>query len=436
MIIFNDSIDDQLFPIALRERKKQYFTSSNSKFVTVQGQGQSQSDDSGDYSAIPGTAGVDYPIYTEIPKTSFDCKNQQFPGYYADVEAQCQVFHICALNTTFDFLCPNGTIFSQEHLVCVWWNQFDCNSAPSLYGNNAYIYDYSKTGQTQDNSNQGGQSPSRNFPSADASNNFDGAQGGFGASPSNTGFGTTQAGSSGFGAPSTGFGGSQPSANAFGVSQPSSNAFGGSQPSSNAFGGSQPSTNAFGTSQPGTTGFGTTPSVSPGFGSSSIGYPSASAAGAPSFNSAQPSSTAFGGSQPSANIPSSSGFGQPAASHSSGLTNFHSNKLSRKSVTLNHFVLFKGFGHTSHLPSSGAGHTSSHNVPSGHSFPSQTGVEYPIAPPSDYQPSVITPTLPSSPAPFANGVTGYPAAGTPPSPSLNGAADQPSREYLPSRRTQ
>lgn len=127
----------------------------------------------GDYSAIPGVAGVDYPIYTEIPKTSFDCKNQQFPGYYADVEAQCQVFHICALNTTFDFLCPNGTIFSQENLVCVWWNQFDCNSAPSLYGNNAYIYDYSKTGQSQEN-----QSPSRNFGGAPASGtSFDGAQG-------------------------------------------------------------------------------------------------------------------------------------------------------------------------------------------------------------------------------------------------------------------
>lgn len=98
----------------------------------------------GDYSAIPGTPGVDYPIYTEIPQTSFDCKQYPWPGYYADVEAQCQVFHICALNTTFNFLCPNGTIFSQQHLVCVWWNQFDCSTAPSLYGNNANIYDYSK----------------------------------------------------------------------------------------------------------------------------------------------------------------------------------------------------------------------------------------------------------------------------------------------------
>lgn len=113
--------------------------------------------------------------------------------------------------------------------------------------------------------------------------------------------------------------------------------------------------------------------------------------------------------------------------------------------------IFIGFGGHSHQPSSGSSHTSSHNVPSSHSFPSQTGVDqYPIAPPSqnDYQPSpVITPTLPSSPTPFSGGavspssfsgipaVTGYPAAGTP-APSLGGAGDLPSREYLPSRRAQ
>lgn len=41
-----------------------------------------QNDDTseGDYSAIPGTPDVDYPIYTEIPETSFDCNQQQYPG--------------------------------------------------------------------------------------------------------------------------------------------------------------------------------------------------------------------------------------------------------------------------------------------------------------------------------------------------------------------
>jgi len=109
--------------------------------------GQQDESQEGDYSAIPGEPEVDYPIFSEIPETSFDCNQQEYPGYYADVEARCQVFHICALNKTFNFLCPNGTIFSQETLVCVWWNQFDCNSAPGLYANNANLYDNSQVGQ-------------------------------------------------------------------------------------------------------------------------------------------------------------------------------------------------------------------------------------------------------------------------------------------------
>lgn len=41
-----------------------------------------QNDDTqeGDYSAIPGTPEVDYPIFSEIPETSFDCSQQQYPG--------------------------------------------------------------------------------------------------------------------------------------------------------------------------------------------------------------------------------------------------------------------------------------------------------------------------------------------------------------------
>ncbi|XP_064553322.1 uncharacterized protein LOC135438765 isoform X2 [Drosophila montana] len=106
----------------------------------------------GDYSAIPGEPGVDYPVYAQVPRTNFDCSQQPLPGYYADIEAQCQVFHICALNRTYSFLCPNGTVFSQETLVCVWWNQYDCVSAPSLYANNAYIYDYSGTSSSSSSS--------------------------------------------------------------------------------------------------------------------------------------------------------------------------------------------------------------------------------------------------------------------------------------------
>ena len=41
--------------------------------------------------SIPGTPGDDYPTYTDIPETPFKCSDKQFPGYYADVDAQCQV---------------------------------------------------------------------------------------------------------------------------------------------------------------------------------------------------------------------------------------------------------------------------------------------------------------------------------------------------------
>lgn len=40
---------------------------------------------------LPGTPGQDYGIFASVPKTSFNCRQQQWPGYYADVETKCQV---------------------------------------------------------------------------------------------------------------------------------------------------------------------------------------------------------------------------------------------------------------------------------------------------------------------------------------------------------
>lgn len=42
-------------------------------------------------STIPGSPGVDYALYQSVPETSFRCETQQSPGFYGDVEAQCQV---------------------------------------------------------------------------------------------------------------------------------------------------------------------------------------------------------------------------------------------------------------------------------------------------------------------------------------------------------
>merc|ERR1719219_1013048 len=46
--------------------------------------------------SIPGVPGEDYPIYSEVPDTAFICDGQVDGGYYADPEADCQAFHICA----------------------------------------------------------------------------------------------------------------------------------------------------------------------------------------------------------------------------------------------------------------------------------------------------------------------------------------------------
>merc|ERR1711936_1386527 len=87
---------------------------------------------------IPGVPGDDYPIYAQVPDTSFICDGLVEGGYYADPEAECQVFHICGNDgngglTKYSFLCPNGTIFQQQYFVCDWWFNVDCSLAESLY---------------------------------------------------------------------------------------------------------------------------------------------------------------------------------------------------------------------------------------------------------------------------------------------------------------
>jgi len=94
--------------------------------------------------AIPGVPGEDYPIYAEVPETAFACDGQVDGGYYADGEAECQVFHICTADgagglAKYSFLCPNGTIFNQNYFICDWWFNFDCAEAEGLYSLNDEI---------------------------------------------------------------------------------------------------------------------------------------------------------------------------------------------------------------------------------------------------------------------------------------------------------
>ena len=87
--------------------------------------------------AVPGIPGEDYPIYAEVPETSFSCDGQVDGGYYGDPQAECQVFHICTNDgqgglSRYSFLCPNGTIFNQEYFICDWWFNVDCSEAEAL----------------------------------------------------------------------------------------------------------------------------------------------------------------------------------------------------------------------------------------------------------------------------------------------------------------
>lgn len=67
---------------------------------------------------------------------SFSCANKTY-GYYADVENDCQIFHVCLPVTYADgkentfrwsFICPEETIFSQ-----VSGAQFECELSLSSF---------------------------------------------------------------------------------------------------------------------------------------------------------------------------------------------------------------------------------------------------------------------------------------------------------------
>merc|ERR1711910_311596 len=92
---------------------------------------------------IPGEPGEDYPIFAFAPDTSFLCDGK-IEGYYADPEADCQSFHICANLgdgglTKYSLLCPNGTLFNQQYFICDWWFNVDCSLTEEYYYSNEEV---------------------------------------------------------------------------------------------------------------------------------------------------------------------------------------------------------------------------------------------------------------------------------------------------------
>lgn len=47
--------------------------------------------DQNELGGTPGRPGVDYPVLSTIPTTTFDCKTQRYKGFFGDPETKCQV---------------------------------------------------------------------------------------------------------------------------------------------------------------------------------------------------------------------------------------------------------------------------------------------------------------------------------------------------------
>ncbi|XP_048002190.1 uncharacterized protein LOC125238790 [Leguminivora glycinivorella] len=79
---------------------------------------------------------------------TFSCENRTY-GYYADVDNDCQIFHVCLPTQTasgrsityrWSFICPNETVFNQEVLVCTRpRDAIDCADSPNYYDLNMEI---------------------------------------------------------------------------------------------------------------------------------------------------------------------------------------------------------------------------------------------------------------------------------------------------------
>lgn len=90
---------------------------------------------------IPGEPGKDYPVFSSVPLTNFHCRETGHPGFYADVDTGCQVWHYCQPDGRHDaFLCPNGTIFDQRNRVCNWWYNVNCQESHYWYAINHDLY--------------------------------------------------------------------------------------------------------------------------------------------------------------------------------------------------------------------------------------------------------------------------------------------------------
>ncbi|XP_066156661.1 uncharacterized protein js isoform X1 [Euwallacea fornicatus] len=86
------------------------------------------------FGVLMGFSGV-----TGQKPSSFSCDGRT-SGYYADVSAGCQVYHMCdGLGRQFSYRCPKNTLFQQRMLICDHWYMVNCSKAEEDYSANLLI---------------------------------------------------------------------------------------------------------------------------------------------------------------------------------------------------------------------------------------------------------------------------------------------------------
>lgn len=55
---------------------------------------------------------------------------------YADMETQCQAYHVCHNGRKESVLCGTGTVFNQAILACDYWHSVECDETPNHYAVN------------------------------------------------------------------------------------------------------------------------------------------------------------------------------------------------------------------------------------------------------------------------------------------------------------
>ncbi|GAU92829.1 hypothetical protein RvY_04861 [Ramazzottius varieornatus] len=88
-------------------------------------------------------AGRDYPDFLTIPTNlNFSCHDVEQPGFYANRDTGCQVYHRCDPNgRQYDYLCGNQTVFDQLLLTCDFFYKVDCNASKTYFNYvNMHLY--------------------------------------------------------------------------------------------------------------------------------------------------------------------------------------------------------------------------------------------------------------------------------------------------------